>query len=213
MDHAVADTPTRRRGRPPRLIPGHGATRDALVRAGVALLSEKGFAGTGLDEVLGQVNVPKGSFYHYFPSKVAFALSVVDAYAAYFARKLDRSFEQGALSPRERLLHFMDDAAAGMARFDYRRGCVVGNLGQEIGQLPDAIRERLREVLLDWQRRTAAVLTEAQRGAELDPTVDGDDLAAFFWISWEGVVLRAKLERSAAPIETFRRNFMQLFMR
>lgn len=202
-----------RRGRPPRLVPGHGRTREALVRAGVASLSEKGFTGTGLDAVLDEVGVPKGSFYHYFPSKVAFSLAIIDAYDTYFAKKLDSSFQRLEASPRERLLHFMDGAAAGMARFGYRRGCVVGNLGQEAGLLPETVRDRLREALRSWEARTAVLFEAAQACGELDAGIDCGRLSAFFWISWEGVVLRAKLERSNEPIATFRHTFMQFFTR
>ena len=43
--------------------------------------------------MLRQIGVPKGSFYHYFDSKEAFGLEVVDHFAGYFARKLDRWFD------------------------------------------------------------------------------------------------------------------------
>ena len=209
MNPASSLRQARPRGRPPRVVAGQG-TREALLRAGVALLSERGFAGTGLEQLLRQVGVPKGSFYHFFASKEDFGLATVDAYAAYFAGRLDRSFGRRDLTPLGRLVHFMDEARAGMARFAYRRGCVVGNLGQEVGILPEPLRRRLHAVLLDWQRLTTAVFAEARRTGEFGATVDADRLAAFFWIGWEGVVLRARLERGPAPIDTFERTFMQL---
>src|SRR4051794_35760219 len=66
--NAAQAAPPHRRGRPPKRVPSYGETREALIRAGVAALSEKGFSATGLDEILRSVGVPKGSFYHYFPS-------------------------------------------------------------------------------------------------------------------------------------------------
>ena len=59
----------RRRGRPPKHLQGFSETRDALLHSGVEILTEKGFSASGLDEILKRVNVPKGSFYHYFDSK------------------------------------------------------------------------------------------------------------------------------------------------
>ncbi|WP_407169164.1 TetR/AcrR family transcriptional regulator [Bradyrhizobium sp. ORS 111] len=183
------------------------------MRAGVALLSEKGFSATGLEQILQQVGVPKGSFYHYFTSKNEFGLAIIDAYADYFAKRLDRAFVHTNLSPLSRIKFFMDDARAGMARFDFRRGCVVGNLGQEMGSLPNIFQEQLHGVLLDWQRRTALVFAEAQSVGELDARHNCESLAAFFWIGWEGVVLRAKLERSPDPIDIFSETFMALLTR
>lgn len=51
------------------------------MRAGVALLTEKGFSAVGLEEILSSVGMPKGSVYYYFESKTAFGLTLVDAYA------------------------------------------------------------------------------------------------------------------------------------
>ena len=90
-----------------------------------------------------------------------------------------------------------------MARFDYRRGCLIGNLGQEMGALPESFRERLRLTFEDWQQRLATCLAQAQEAGELSHEVDVNQVAAFFWIGWEGAVLRAKLEHSSAPLEVF----------
>ncbi|QTQ35509.1 Transcriptional regulator, TetR family [Aromatoleum petrolei] len=178
-----------------------------MLRAGLEVLTEKGFSSTGIDEILGRVSVPKGSFYHYFDSKEAFGLDLIQRYGEFFARKLDRHLRNAALSPLSRLRAFVADATDGMARHDFRRGCLIGNLGQETGTLPESFRARLKETFEDWQARFGACLVEAQKAGELAPDADTARLAAFFWIGWEGAVLRAKLERSARPLEVFAQFF------
>ena len=197
-----AQTP-RRRGRPPKQREALGDTRELLLRAGLEVLTEKGFSATGIDEILGRAGVPKGSFYHYFASKEAFGLGLIERYGEFFARKLDRHLDNRSLPPLARLQAFVDDARAGMARLGYRRGCLVGNLGQEMGSLPESFRARLKETFEDWQARFSACLKEAQEAGEVARSADTDQLAAFFWIGWEGAVLRAKLEQSARPLEVF----------
>lgn len=201
---------SRRRGRPPREEARLADARERLLRAGVAMLTERGFSAVGLDEILSAVGVPKGSFYHYFGNKAAFGLALVDAYAAYFAGKLDRWFLDESLSPLARLRAFVEDARAGMARFDYRRGCLVGNLGQEISALPDPFRDRLAAVFADWEARTARCLEAAKSAGEIDRDADCARLAGFFWIGWEGAVLRAKLERGLEPLDRFANGFFAL---
>ena len=147
--------------------------------------------------------MPKGSFYHYFASKEAFGLALIDGYGEFFARKLDRHLRNPALSPLQRLHAFVQDAQSGMARFAYRRGCLIGNLGQEMAALPESFRTRLIATFEDWQRRVAECLVEAQASGQLAMDVDTQRVAAFFWIGWEGAVLRAKLEQGPAPLETF----------
>ena len=198
-------TTLRKSGRPQA---AYSETREALCRAGVAALTERGFSASGIDEILSKAGVPKGSFYHYFRSKEAFGSELIRRYANYFAAKLDRHFSNELLSPLNRLRAFLGDAEAGMARYDFRRGCLVGNLGQEMGALPESYRDQLAEVFLDWQARTAQCLAAARSAGELAPDTDPARLAAFFWIGWEGAVLRSKLERNPGPLRLFAQTFL-----
>lgn len=200
--------PTQRRGRPPKVARDNPDTREALIRSGTAILTEQGFTATGIEGILKQVGVPKGSFYHYFDSKQAFGHAILDYYASYFARKLDRSLLDETRSPLQRIVAFYQDARAGMANHDFKRGCLVGNLVQEVTVLPEDFRERLASILEDWQRRVAACLVAAQAAGELSPRADCPALAEFFWIGWEGAVMRARLARSAEPLDLFIKSFL-----
>lgn len=215
MSAAASLATPRRRGRPARQVAGQEPeTRRLLLRAGVAALTEKGYSAVGVDEILRAAGVPKGSFYHWFDGKEAFGQALVDAYAGYFARKLDRCLlpasVQPLVPPLQRLRNFVAGARAGMVRHQFRRGCLVGNLGQEMGALPESFRQQLRVVFADWQSRTAACLREAQAQGDLPAQADPAALAEFFWIGWEGAVLRAKLEHSAAPLDLYADGFFAL---
>lgn len=202
--------PPRRTVRLPRgTVPAYRDTRAALMRAGVAALTEKGFSATGIDEILRSAGVPKGSFYHYFASKEAFGAELICAYADYFGHKLDQHFGNDLLSPLNRLRAFIADAERGMARHEYRRGCLIGNLGQEMGALPEAYRAQLAAVFADWQARTARCLAAARAAGELPPALDVERAAAFFWIGWEGAVLRAKLEHGPGPLRLFAHAYLE----
>lgn len=200
----------RKRGRPRKDPSLPGGARTALLRAGVAILTEKGFSAVGIEETLSAASVPKGSFYHYFDSKDDFGLALIDVYADYFARKLDRWFEDEERPPLQRIADFIADARAGMARHDFRRGCLVGNLGQEMGVLPERFRARISAVFADWEARTARCLQAARLAGQIPPDADCDALAAFFWIAWEGAVLRAKLERDPKALDAFAEGFFRM---
>lgn len=181
----------------------HMDTRTALIRLGTEMCTEKGFQVTGIEEILKRAGVPKGSFYHFFASKREFGEAVIDNYAQYFARKLDRVLSDASRPPLERLAAFTREAQQGVAKYQFRRGCLVGNLGQELGGLDDVFRHRLEAVLLSWQKRTAQCLAEAVKSGDLSARADVDRLAEFFWIGWEGAILRAKLSRSIKPMKHF----------
>lgn len=195
----------RRRGRPPKSDDGYSLTRQRLIREGVAALTEKGFVASGLEELLTRAQVPKGSFYYYFSSKEAFGLVLIDAYAGYFNAKLDRWLKDEKTEPGERLRNFIADACRGMERHGFRRGCLIGNLGQELVALPDEYRTALRDVLRGWEDRLTACLLPVD-------SVRARDWARFFWTGWEGAVLRARLERSTAPLRDFEDGFIRLIL-
>ena len=193
----------RRRGRPPKQAEGLAETRERLLRSGVEILTEKGFSATGIDLILRRAGVPKGSFYHYFKSKEAFGAALIERYGEYFSRKLERHLSDPTKPPLARLQAFIDEAQAGMAKYDYRRGCLIGNLGQEMGGLPEAFRAQLGAVFADWQARVTRCLSDAQAMGELSAHLDCTQMATYFWIAWEGAVMRAKLERDPTALRIF----------
>jgi len=198
-----------RRGRPP-IAPEASATRQRLIRVGLEHLTEKGYSAVGVDEILNSAGVPKGSFYHYFSSKADFGLALVAAYDSYFIELLNRDFLQPARAPLDRLRDFTIRAEENMARHGFRRGCLVGNLGQEMGSLPEDFRIELIKVLEGWQARTAEILSQAQTEGTLGSGHDPDALAETFWIGWEGAVLRAKLELRRDPLRRFAAAFFRM---
>jgi len=183
-------------------------TRELLIRIGMELLTERGFTSTGLDAILKRATVPKGSFYHYFKSKEDFGYHVMQAYDEYFRKKLDRWLQDEAVPALQRLRNFVEDAKHGMARHRYTRGCLIGNFGQEVGALPDLYRPAMNDILFAWELRVSACLSAAQAQGQVAQGADCDALAKYFWIGWEGAVLRAKMMQQPGPMDVFLQGFL-----
>ena len=181
---------------------GH-ETRQRLIRRGVEMLTEFSFGSTGLDRLLQSAQVTKGSFYHFFGSKQAFTLEVIDAYEAYFDRRFARIFGDHTLSPLDRLRHWMVEARRGMARHGFRRGCLVGNLTQELGARDEVLRERLQAVFWRWEGWVTGVLEDARGQGQLLAHADPPQLAHLFCVGWQGAILRAKLEGRGQTMDDY----------
>ncbi|MBU2878847.1 MULTISPECIES: acrylate utilization transcriptional regulator AcuR [Aliiglaciecola] len=200
--------PIPKRGRPPKVARENQDTRAELIRSGVELLTEQGFFASGIDKILKKVGVPKGSFYHYFASKEVFGRAVIESYASYFAKKLDSHLLNSDIDPIQRISNFVEDAKSGMQKHQYKRGCLVGNLGQEVDVLPESYRQLLLNIFTDWQARIEACLLEAQQQKLISAKANCQLQAEFFWVGWEGAVSRARLVQDAEPLNNFLSQFI-----
>ena len=205
-DDAIAP---RGRGRP-RKAPEESEVRQRLLEAGLATLTERGYSAVSLDDILKAASAPKGCFYHYFKSKDAYVQELLKAYDLYFQARMERCFNDATQSPLQRIELFIEAGVQGMQRFDFCRGCLVGNLGQEMAALPDAMRLQLIQIIQTWEAQFSSALEAAQAEGEIARSLNARSMAAFYWIGWEGAVLRAKLERSEAPLRIFIQHFFNI---
>lgn len=179
--------------------------RERLLETGLGLIHERGYHATGIQDILSNADVPRGSFYHYFPGKEAFCLAVIDLYAERGYQRLDAHLNADRYPPLQRIRRFFDETRALYAAGNCRRGCLLGNLGQELADASERCRRRVNRHLEHWTQRLADCLREAQSNGELGREIDADDYAAVLLNSWEGALLRMKLTRSVGPLDAFTR--------
>jgi len=178
-------------------------TKDLLLEAGKRTFLEKGYNNSGIEAILQASGVPKGSFYYYFGSKEDFGLQVLDRFASCFDAQLDRTLGDTSVPPLERLRNYFEAAYERLASDQCRKGCLVGNLSQEMADQSEVFRARLEEIFESWVDRYAACLKQAQEAGEISPDLDAHELAEFCLNGWQGSILRAKTMRSAAPLRSF----------
>jgi len=178
-------------------------TRNRLIRTGAEILCEQSFASMGIEAVLQRAGLSKGSFYHFFASKELFGLEVIQHYAEFFNRKLDRTLKPDGSSALQRLRRYTEDGMEGMTRFDFKRGCLIGNLMQELAATNPAFRQAITEVLLGWEDRIADCLEQAIAEGDLPPSVNVRPYAEFFWTGWEGALMQAKRHQTVQPLDQF----------
>ena len=125
------------------------AARERLIEEGVASLLRHGYHGTGLQQVLDRVSIPKGSFYNYFRSKEDFAAAAIRHYATCLAEELATALAS-ASDPVAGLRKFFRQQMQAFERADFVGGCLVANLGSELEE-----NDTCREVLRDLRRPVA----------------------------------------------------------
>ncbi len=180
------------------------STRDHLIAVGLRLMQQNSYAATGVKEVLDVAGVPKGSFYHYFPSKEAFGTIVLQSYLAAESERSAKALKVSKAPPLKRLRRYFEQLIRVYGPYgDTKGGCLLGNLSQEMATHSEAIRQALQNGFVQWQAAVEEVLKEAVMRGELSAAVTTKNLAAFLLNSYEGALLRAKAEGNEVPLQLF----------
>jgi TetR/AcrR family transcriptional regulator, transcriptional repressor for nem operon len=181
------------------------SNRDRILEAGLEVMFRKGYVGAGVRDIVAVASAPQGSFTNHFRSKEEFAREVLDLYFDHIKRAIAESLEDRSLSPRERLRRYLDVITDRIVAAEFRRGCLVGDLSLEAAPQSEMLRTRLVEFFAEWLSPFAACIAEGQETGEIARTFAPNDLADFLLSSWEGAILRMKVERNAEPLERFKR--------
>lgn len=178
--------------------------RPDLLSAGLRVMLRNGYAGSGVREIAAEAGAPQGSFTNHFRSKESFARDVLDLYFEHTKGLVREAFADPSLSPGARLRRYLDIIIARLAEDGFVRGCLIGDLSLEAAPVSEPLRERLAEIFAEWRAPFALCVREAQASDQIRANLDAEDLADFLLASWEGAILRMKVERSAAPLERFK---------
>ena len=181
------------------------SNRETLLERGQKLLSGAGFTATGVQEITDAGGVPKGSFYNYFRSKDDFGIEVLRRYAQEYFRQFEAALVDGEGTPVARLQVLFDEMIDDAREGGYSRGCLAGNLCQELAGSNPTFRDEIDGLFRQAQRYITEVLFEAQQAGELSADEDPDELAAFVYNSWQGALLRMKATGSDRPLQQFRK--------
>jgi TetR/AcrR family transcriptional repressor of nem operon len=166
--------------------------RQRLIDAAAQLFHARGFNGVGVSELCDAAGVKKGSFYHFFGSKVALVEAVVDAHLQELRGYATQRAES---TPLERLAGFAQAVRAGYLEAHEPGGrvlgCPIGNLAAEMSTQDEQIRRALVRCYLEVRRLIAGMLDEAVAAGQL-PACDTDAKAMELLTFMQGAALLSK---------------------
>ena len=183
--------------------------REDILNAGLKLMFRAGYQGATVRDICEAAGAPHGSFTNHFRSKEAFAREVLDRYFENLKGYVRQALEDKSLKPRQRLQRYLEIISGLLAGDKWNRGCLIGDFSLETSTQSKLLRQRLEAIFREWRAPFAACIAEAQNAGEIDTAIDPVDLAEFLLSSWEGAILRMKVERSPAALERFRKIIFQ----
>jgi TetR/AcrR family transcriptional regulator, transcriptional repressor for nem operon len=189
-----------------------GHCRQHILDAGIGVLSNKGYNGTGIKEIVDAAGVPKGSFYNHFASKEAFVVEAIEKTANENIEWVKSVLCDDKLSPKTRIFNFFDAGHQAQKEQGFQGGCFIGNLCLEMSDENEAIRAATTQVMCKIVKMMGDCLVEAQKAGELSKDTDAYELAEFIHCAWEGAVMRMKGQRSCEAYDVFRKQVNQFFL-
>jgi len=177
------------------------STRQAILDTAQVIVGRKGFSAVGLNEILQAAEVPKGSFYHYFNSKDAFGVVLLDSYFDHYVKGMQQLFDQPELSGFAKLMRYWHSWVDNQTGCTDTGKCLAVKLGAEVSDLSEPMRLALQR----GTARTIALLAEAlQHGVEdgsLPAQSHPESLARRLYALWLGTSVMSKITRTSAPFD------------
>ena len=120
-----------------------GDTRLRLIHAASDLMSRRGYAAAGVDDLCRLAGARKGSFYHFFPTKADLALAALELHWSVIRQQVFEPVAEAGFPGLDRLHRLVDRSDAlhrqGLAERQVL-GSPFGGLGQEMALQDDRIR-------------------------------------------------------------------------
>jgi TetR/AcrR family transcriptional repressor of nem operon len=178
-------------------------TREALIEAGIEQLSEHGYHGTGIKQILDEVNVPKGSFYNFFASKEAFVAEVINHYSRNLLNQLTEFMEgEGKeLTPIEQLRSIYRYSLKHYASNEFKKSCLIGSIATEISAESEMCRLELESAMKKWLKFFKEIFAEAQTQQLVRSDISSADMASVYWAAWEGALIKMKMSADIKPVK------------
>jgi len=177
-------------------------TREHILATGESLCMHRGFTGMGLSELLKTAEVPKGSFYHYFRSKEAFGVAMLERHYADYHRRLAEHFAHGEGNCRDRLLAYYQHTLNQFCQQGVISGCLTVKLSAEVCDLSEVMRTEMNKGASQIIVLLTHALDEGRKEGSLTFQGDAHTQAEVLYSLWLGANLQAKISRSATPLES-----------
>lgn len=182
-------------------------SRESLLQVGMELFLGSSFNNVGLNDILKKSGVPKGSFYHYFESKEDFGLQVLGQYHRQMRESLEELLKDRSLTPYQQLKAFFQNSIDHFDEIGYCQGCLMANLSQEVADVNETLRCEISKLSTQMVDQVADCIDRMENNelnlAHLRPC----EAAQVLMNSWQGAIMKMKLEKSREPLDVFMKFF------
>jgi len=184
--------------------------RADLLTVGLRLIRSQSFKAVGINDVLKESGVPRGSFYHYFESKEAFGLEVAKFYHAQQIGLAQEILSNSSQSPVIRLEEFFATACNDYIERGFVDGCLMCNLSTELADTNQAFQKLLSTQWAELAGEISQCLAQMDLSEVGLQNLSNDEAADWLLNTWSGALTRMKAEQSPAPLRLFQKTIFNI---
>lgn len=172
--------------------------RQHILTQGKAIITRKGFAGVGLNEILTAADVPKGSFYHYFKSKELFGEALLEDYVTQYLAEMESTLSAPGKTAAQALMDYW----TGWFDEDCGCRCLVVKLSSEVADMSEPMRLALLDGTSRIIDRLALTLQQGAADGSLPADADAAHTAQTLYQLWLGAAMLTKLRRDPSALRS-----------
>ena len=175
------------------------STRERIVEAALYLFWLRGYAATGIAEILQRAKANAGSFYYCFRTKEELLLAVLEMYIQTLMPVVVEPVLHQIQDPVERVFGILGFYRKNLLATGCTYGCPIGRLALEIPEEQFRVHKRLADNFDGWTAAVGKCLEDARD--RLPEGVNVKTLSKFVLTVMEGGVMQSRAHRAIEPFD------------
>lgn len=154
---------------------------------GLELFYQKGYYNTSIDDILNELSLSKGAFYHHFKSKEDFFISITQNI---ITQKVYSQLIEPLTHDQNPIPVIIDTIQDSLERAEHNeldRGFLLGNFLMEFNKENHEISGYLRDILKIWEINLISLLKRGRSDAHISRHIDCEGVAAYIIASYMGI--------------------------
>lgn len=176
--------------------PRSNSSRERILACAEAIILQKGFSGTSIEDIIDRAAVTKGGFFYHFDGKPGLAEALIERYLEQDDALFDELLAQSAELSEDslhRLLIFLKLLSEKLGSMkETHPGCLVASFTYESQQFRQDIRDRVRLGMSRWRDMIVAQLEQVNRQYRMETEVPLETIADMFTAIIEGGIMLAR---------------------
>jgi len=174
-------------------------TRQRIVESALYLFWLRGYAATGIAEILDRAKANAGSFYFFFKTKEELLLAVLELYIGSLMPVVVEPVLEKIADPVERVFGILEFYRRNLLATCCTYGCPIGRLALEIPEEQFRVHKRLADNFDGWTAAVQKCLEDARE--RLPQATDLATLAKFVLTVMEGGVMQSRTHKAIEPFD------------